>query len=132
MMKSFRIGIVLAVLLALAPTACFAQEKAKDETNRVTVGLGVCNQGMVVKVKFENSENNLNFDIDVVVPGMLPGFVEQLVRRMAEPRTPTKEAASVIRLSPRGFDDDTMPIRAETRRELEQRSVELGLVQRVY
>ena len=132
MMKSFRIGIVLAVLLALAPTACFAQEKAKDELNRVTFGLGVCNQGMVVKVKVEKSESNLNFDIDVVVPGMLPGFVEQLIRKVVESRTPPKEAASVIRLSPRGFDDDTMPIRAETRRELEQRSVELGLVQRVY
>ncbi len=132
MMKGFRIGAVLAGVFVLAPTACFAQEKAKEDTNRVTVGLGVCNQGMVVKLKFENSENNLNFDIDVVVPGMLPGFVEQLIRKLAEPRTPTKEAASVIRLSPRGFDETMEPRRAESFRELQDRSVELGLVQRVY
>jgi hypothetical protein len=132
MTTSFQSGIVLAVLFALAPTMCFAQEKAKEEPGKLTLGLGVCNQGMVVKVKLEKSESNLNFDIDVVVPGTLPGLVEQLVRKMVESRTPPKEAASVIRLSPRGFDDDTMPVRAETRRELEQRSVELGLVQRVY
>jgi hypothetical protein len=139
MTKSFHIGIVLAGLLAftLAPSACFAQEKANDEPGKLILGAGARSDGtffLRMHVKDRDGDDELDFCVDLEFPNTFVSLMEQFCRKVVVPRLFETAKARVVRLSSQALDKIAEPRRsqAESFRELQDRSITLGLVERVH